>query len=176
MTSGCRRGRAVSDERVNGGGVLMAVAAAMVVGGLGWIAVETAVTGDNPTTTEPGDSSRVAFLDRGDCFDAGPTFDEDVDVTVLGCDGSHDSEVVWTDSFDTYGSEGDAAVAEARDEADDECRDRFAAYLADLPAGADVELRPYLGDGSHHVRDHGTDGRSWTVACVAWSAEGRFGG
>ena len=156
------------DARLVVGGVL-------IVGALLVVPVTTLVTGDNPTTTEPGDVERVHQLDRGDCFDVGPTYDASQDVTVLDCTEPHDSEVVWTDNFSTYGSEGDDAVREAVDEAEDECRERFEAYVDELPAGSGVELRPYLDGGHTRMRDMGTDETRWQVACVAWSADGRFG-
>ncbi len=138
--------------------------------GPGWvIPIQTAITGDDPRTSEPGDRSRVYYLDRGDCFDAGPAYDERSDVTVLDCDEPHDSEVVWADSFSTYGSEGDEAVREARDEVDDECRDRFDAYADRTRAGSALKLRAYLSGGVTKIRSLGTNGRSWAVACVAWS-------
>ena len=43
----------------------------------------TLVTGDNPATSEPGDTSRVYHLDKGDCFDAGPALDRHGEVTVV---------------------------------------------------------------------------------------------
>ena len=140
-----------------------------------WVTIQTEVTGKSPWgTTEPGDRSRVYFLDRGECFDAGPAYDERSDVTVLDCDEPHDSEVVRSDTFSTYGSEGDEAVREARDEAEDGCRDEFDAYVDRLPAGSDAELRVYLSGGVSKVRDLGTDEEEWYVGCVAWSPNGRF--
>jgi hypothetical protein len=151
------------------GGVLMLAALAV-------IPITTLVTGDNPTTSEPGDRSRVYLLDEGDCFDAGPTSDAGEDVTVLDCAGSHDSEVVWSGNFSTYGSEGDDALREAETEGETECRERFDVYDDALPPGSGVELRTYLDGGIGRMRDMGTDETRWTVACVAWSADGRFGG
>jgi len=117
----------------------------------------------------------VAYLSMDDCFQAGATVDEESEVTVIDCDEPHDSEVVWTDNFCTYGSEGEEAVREARNEAEEECRDRFEAYVRTLPPGVEVELRPYLDGSITKTRDFGTDEEEWSVACVAWSADGRFG-
>ena len=155
----------VLHDRVDG---RLVVGGLLVLGSLAVIPVTTLVTGDNPTTSEPGDRSRVAYLDAGDCFHAGPTFDEEAEeteVTVLDCAEPHDSEVVWSDSFSTYGSEGEDAISEAREEAEDECRDRFEEYAAQHDG---VRPRWYLGGGTHRMRDLGTDGRKWEVACVAW--------
>ena len=80
------------------------------------------------------------------------------------------------DNFSTYGSDGDEAAREAVDEAEGVCRDRFEAYVDALPADSGVELRPYLDGGRNRWRDLGTDETRWQVACVAWSADGRFGG
>lgn len=136
---------------------------------LAWVIVQSERTGENPLgSTSAGDRSRVAFLDAGDCFHAGPTFDEEAEeteVTVLDCAEPHDSEVVWSDSFSTYGSEGEDAVSEAREEAEDECRDRFEEYAARHEG---VRPRWYLAGGTHRTRDLGTDERKWEVACVAW--------
>jgi len=148
---------------------------ALVVAAIAVIAIQTVVTGDNPTTTEPGDTSRVYYMDRGDCFDGGPNIDASVDEEVLDCDESHDSEVVSIEFFSTYGSEGDEALAEAYDEAEDECREAMQAYVDRLPANSGVEARRYLDGGRTVRRDMGADEERWTVACVAWSADGRFG-
>ena len=64
----------------------------------------------------------------------------------------------------------------ARREAQDECRDELEEYVDQLPAAARTQPRLYLDDGSISYRDRGLDEVSWTVACVAWSADGRFGG
>ena len=150
---------------------------AVAIGLAGFVAVATEVTGENPiSSTEVGDRSRVHQLDTGDCFDVGPTYDASQDVTVLDCEEPHDSEVVWTDNFSTYGSDGDEAAREAVDEAEGVCRERFEAYVDALPADSGVELRPYLDGGIDRMRDLGTDETRWQVACVAWSADGRFGG
>ena len=83
---------------------------AVAVGLAGFVVVATEVSGENPvSSTEVGDRSRVHQLDTGDCFDVGPTYDASQDVTVLDCDEPHDSEVVWTDNFSTYGSDGSEA-------------------------------------------------------------------
>ena len=141
---------------------------------LAWIGIETLVTGDNPTTTDPGDTSRVYYMDTGDCFDAGPLFDRHADVTVLDCSESHDSEIVDLEFFDTYGSEGAEAEEEAADESADECRDAFDEYAAGLRPDSSIEARLYLDDGRTSFRDRGADQTKWTVACVVWSANGRF--
>ncbi|RYC10402.1 hypothetical protein [Nocardioides zhouii] len=127
------------------GPVVAAVASfALALALVAWVTIQTEITGENPLGhTEPGERSRVYHLDRGDCFDAGPAYDERSDVTVLDCDEPHDSEVVWSDKFD--------------------------AYVDLLPAGSDVELRAYLDGGISKMRDFGADEEKWTVACVAWS-------
>ena len=159
------------------GPVVASLAFFAVAIGLAGFVVATEVSGENPiSSTEEGSRSRVHQLDTGDCFDVGPTYDASQDVTVLDCDEPHDSEVVWTGTFSTYGSDGDEAAREAVDEAEGECRERFEAYVDALPADSGVELRPYLDGGRERIRDLGTDETRWQVACVAWSADGRFGG
>ena len=158
-------------------GALVAVGGfvALVLAVVAWIAIETAITGDDPRTSDPGDRSRVYYLDPGDCFDGGPVIDASVDVTVLDCGETHDSEVVSIEHFSTYGSEGEDAVREAEDEAVDECREDLEEYVDQLPAGSEVETRRYLDGGRTSFRDRGADQERWTVACVVWSADGRFG-
>ena len=158
-------------------GALVAVGAfvALVVAVIAVIAIQTMITGDDPRTSDPGDRSRIYYLDPGDCFDGGPVIDAGVDVTVIDCDDPHDSVVVSIEHFSTYGSEGEDAVREAKDEAVDECHDDLAEYVDQLPAGSDVGTRRYLDGGRTSVRDRGADQERWTVACVAWSADGRFG-
>lgn len=155
------------------GGFVVAVVAL-----LAWVMVQTAITGENPLAGRngPGREARAWVLDAGDCFDEGPDFDASVHVEVVDCADPHDSEIVRVESFSTYGSEGDDAVDEALDEAEDECREPFAAYVDTLAEGSGVRLRMYLSDGDPPLRGNPLDETRWEVACVAWSADGRFGG
>ena len=157
--------------RVDGRLVVAAVCGLVAVGGLAATWVETAITGDNPMTTERGDSARVYNMDPGDCFDAGPLVERNEEVAVVDCDDSHDSELITTEHFSQYGDHDfDAAVAEAQDE----CADDFEEYVVELGHEGDVELRLYHPDrGRMPVRARFGE-RRWTVACVAWSPTGRF--
>ena len=174
MTSGPRDEDRPPGRRFDGAmtRALVAVGAfvAMIVVAAGAIALETAITGDNPTTSDPGDRMRVYYLDKGDCFDAGPTLDRHGEVTVLDCGDAHDSEVVRIEHFSTFGSEGAEAEEEADREARDECRDELEAYVDQLPAAVQTEPRLYRDNGSINYRDRGMDQVRWTVACVAWRA------
>ena len=153
----------------------LVVGGALILGSLAIIPIQTAITGDDPRTSDPGDRTRVYHLDKGNCFDGGTTFERDAEVTVLDCDEPHDSEVVRIESFHTYGSEGADAEAEAEDEARDECSDEMAEYVDALPAGTAVETRLYRNGGRTSMRDGGADDTRWTVACVAWSPDGPLG-
>ena len=155
---------------MNRGLAIGGAGAALVLGGLTWVVVQTEVTGTNPLLADEGDRSRVYYLDRGHCFSAGPSVDRHAEVTVLACDGeAHDSEVVKTESFSTYGSQGAESEREAVEEAEDECREPFAEYVAALDADSTVELRRYLSPGRNALRGRGLDEVRWEVACVAWS-------
>jgi hypothetical protein len=161
----------VLHDRVDG---RLVVGGLLILGSLAVVPVTTLVTGDNPATSEPGDTSRVYHLDKGDCFDAGPALERHGEVTVVDCDDPHDSVVVRVEDFSTYGSEGDEARREADDEAADECRDALEEYVDSLAAGNDVESRLYLDPGHDPLKDRALDETEWTVACVAWSPTGRF--
>ena len=154
------------------GRLLVAAGAGLLaLGGLASIVIETAITGDNPTTTEPGDSQRVYNLDTHDCFDAGPLVERNEEVTVVDCGDSHDSELITIEHFSQYGDHDlDEAVAEARDE----CADHFDEYVAELGHAGDVELRLYHPDTGRHPVKGAFGERRWTVGCVAWSPTGRF--
>ena len=158
-------------ERVDGRLVVAAACGLVALGGLASIWIETAITGDNPLTTEPGDSQRVYNLDPGDCFDAGPRVERNEEVTVLDCGESHDSELITVEHFSQYGDHDlDDAVAEAADE----CADDLEEYVVELGHAGDVELRLYHPDRGRHPVNGRFGERRWTVACVAWSPTGRF--
>ena len=158
-------------DRVDSRLVVAAACGLVAVGGLASIWIETAITGDNPTTYDPGEIARVYNLDPGDCFDAGPRLERNEEVTVVGCGDSHDSELITVEHFSQYGDHDfDAAVAEAQEE----CADDFEEYVVELGHAGDVELRLYHPDSGRRPIRSGFGERRWTVACVAWSPTGRF--
>lgn len=161
----------VLHERVDGRLVVAAACGLVALGGLASIWIETAITGDNPTTYDPGESARVYNLDNRDCFDAGPLVERNEEVTVVDCDDPHDSVLITIEHFSQYGDpDFDEAVAEAHDE----CTDDFEEYVAELGHAGDVELRLYHPDTGRHPVKGAFGERRWTVGCVAWSPTGRF--
>jgi hypothetical protein len=146
----------------------------VVVALLAWVMIQTAITGTNPLAGQAERDAAPWILGEGDCFDDGPEWSRDTMVTPLGCDESHDSEVIAVDTFSTYGD--DETPEDITAEAEGECAEPFTAYVESLPADSGVVLRVYH-DGSprYPVSRNPFRERRWDFACVAWSADGRFG-
>ena len=158
-------------------GALVTVGAvvALFVALWGWSVAKEAITGEAPSYgQQAGDSAAPWLMGAGDCFDDGPAFTPDSEVTLVSCDDPHDSEVLSTPQLDTVGT---WTIEEVRAEGYEKCADDFEEYVAALPADADVVLRLYHPDEGRGAVGKGRslDLRFWDVACVAWSADGRFG-
>jgi hypothetical protein len=137
------------------------------------VIVQTEVTGENPLARQ-GPRTAVPWVLRvSDCFDDGPEWSRDAKVVAVDCDESHDSEVIAVESFSTFGD--DETPDEITAEAEGECTEVFAEYAASLPTDSRVVLRVYHRSSPHMPARNPFREREWDLACVAWSADGRFG-